>query len=204
MPRNPHSSRASTSHPNRDISLTREKERDTNLRYQIRSKGTGLSLFTTSQQSHQDKNLIPAFPIVEKLDLYFPFGYKYKRAFETHWPRDKETFQQNNRAWLRESDGELGGETCRCVLERVTRMRPLCEFTKEITFGLEARNWSFQRKTFSWRMVNGRRGIILCVWIFEKIIVLEYRVNFRKGFEGYFERYVRSRIEKMLLEGRGR
>lgn len=109
MPRNPHSSRASTSHPNRDISLTREKERDTNLRYQIRSKGTGLSLFTTGQQSHQDKNLIPAFPIVEKLDLYFPFGYKYKRAFETHWPRDKETFQQNNRAWLRESDGSWVG-----------------------------------------------------------------------------------------------
>lgn len=24
----------------------------------------------------------------------------------------------------------------------------------------------------------------------------EYRVNFRKGFEGYSERYVRSRIEK--------
>lgn len=40
--------------------------------------------------------------------------------------------------------------------------------------------------------------------IFEKIVVLEYRVNFRTGFEHYFECYVRSRIEKMLLEGRGR
>lgn len=88
MPRNPHSSRASTSHPNRDISLTKEKERERDREIpicdtKIRSKGTGLSLFTTGQQSYQDKNLIPAFPIVEKLDLHFSFGYKYKRAFET-------------------------------------------------------------------------------------------------------------------------
>lgn len=158
MPRNPHSSRASTSHPNRDISLTIERERKRKIPIcdtKIRSKGTGLSLFTTGQQSHQDKNLIPAFPIlVEKLDLYFPFGYKYKRAFETHtpWPRDKESFQQNNRAWLRELGGGIGWggvsmrsrtnaswECAHCVV---------CEFTKEITFGLEARNWAFSEGNF--------------------------------------------------------
>lgn len=34
--------------------------------------------------------------------------------------------------------------------------------------------------------MNGRRGIILCVWIFEKIIVLEYRVNFKKRIRRLF------------------